>query len=678
MRSIVGAGLLAVLLSTTAIADTSSINSDLQSGTDTFGILENDYVRAGVNGLTGTLGSGGNTSPGLLYDSTGTGTFNTSYDYLTPGSPFDGWSVSIDGTNYTNNNSGNVRAVTGMLYTDTNTGLVDGTNTLTWESNGERTDFEIEHVYSLGATAEHIEIGTSITMKQDASDVWFGRFIDPDARAADGDSSSTDNVLGYGVIPDSNVAFSEALSSRYALGLYSTDSNVDAGISRWSTEADGYTENTVDADGSLTNTGDNTIGLSWNWTTVSTGDILTASYAYIFGPSAFDAADTAMTAGAGGGDTTTTDSWGTLEDVGSATDAAEGTAEPTVTSTSAPTTSYGAWGEWAHDTDLPVLTQSQTTHDSSVALGVQTIDRETTTIVTTPEERTRTATTTVVDTYSDGSTVTRTTGTATETETRNNAVSTVTDPGAFTGRMDQVDQMLGLNAHRNLGIGNGISGSRISHDMGNGYSAESQVLSLGGELIAENGLRLGAGYNRVNTDLTGTDSSGTMESNVISVEAGKHIDGRDITVTGNANVANSDMSYSRTIGDFSAAGETSGQDMWGGLTVEKSTGQLRPFAGVTVGKKSTDAYDETGDIQATLSHLAVDETQRYGTLGFNLDTGVFTASVAKDFGDSEAMRIGVGINRNINERVSIGASANRITDGDNTSTRLSAGIKISF
>ena len=65
MRSIVGAGLLAVLLSTTALADTSSINSDLQSGTDTFGILENDYVRAGVNGITGTLGSGGNTSPGL-------------------------------------------------------------------------------------------------------------------------------------------------------------------------------------------------------------------------------------------------------------------------------------------------------------------------------------------------------------------------------------------------------------------------------------------------------------------------------------------------------------------------------------------------------------------------------------------------------------------------------------
>ena len=31
------------------------------------GILLNEYVKAGVNELTGTLGSGGNTSPGLLY-----------------------------------------------------------------------------------------------------------------------------------------------------------------------------------------------------------------------------------------------------------------------------------------------------------------------------------------------------------------------------------------------------------------------------------------------------------------------------------------------------------------------------------------------------------------------------------------------------------------------------------
>ena len=308
-----------------------------------------------------------------------------------------------------------------------------------------------------------------------------------------------------------------------------------------------------------------------------------------------------------------------------------------------------------------MLTQTQTTHESSTAAGVQTIDRETTTIVTTPME---------IITYTDGVETSR-------ASTDSSVVTTVTDPGAFTGRMDQVDQMMALGAHRNLGIGNGVSASRITHDMGNGYSAESQVFSVGGTMIADNGITVGAGYNRVNTDLTGA-GTGTMESNVISAQASKHIDGRDMTVSANGNFAKSDMNYSRTIGDFSAAGETGSTDIWGGLTVEKSTGQVRPFAGYTVGKTSTDAWDETGDVQATLSHTAAEETYNYATIGFNIDTGLLTARLAKDFDDAETMHIGVGINRNINERVSFSASANRSTAGDNTSTTLSAGFKISF
>ena len=637
MRSIVGAGLLAVLLGTTALADTSSMSTT----TTGMGVLENDYVKAGVNGDKGTFGSGGNTSPGLLFDSTGSGTFNTSYDYLTPGSPFDGFSVKVDGTNYTNNNSG-ASGITG----DGN-GLTDGDGTLSW-TGGVSSVFDLTNTYSLGTDAPYVDISTEITMGTAADDVYFGRFIDPDARAATGDSSSTDNVLGYGAIPDSNVAFSEALSSRYALGLYSTDSNVDAGITGWTTDADSYTHNRIDGEDDNTNTGDNTIGLTWHWEDVAAGDILEANYAYIFGPSAFDAAEEAVNGGAGGG--ADVSSWGTLTDVGSATDAAEGTAAPVIT-----------YSDPVVDTDLPVLTQTQTTHESSTADGVQTIDRETTTIVTTPME---------IITYTDGVETSR-------ASTDSSVVTTVTDPGAFTGRMDQVDQMMALGAHRNLGIGNGLSASRISHDMGNGYSAESQVFSVGGTMIADNGVTVGAGYNRVNTDLTGA-GTGTMESNVISAQASKHIDGRDMTVSANGNFAKSDMNYSRTIGDFSAAGETGSTDIWGGLTVEKSTGQVRPFAGYTVGKTSTDAFAETGDVQALLLHQATDETYNYATIGFNIDTGLLTARVAKDFDDAETMHIGVGINRNINERVSFSASANRSTAGDNTSTTLSAGFKISF
>ena len=605
-RNILSSAILAALLSTTALADTSSMSTT----TTGMGVLANDFVTAGVNGITGTFGSGGNTSPGLLYDSTGTGTFNTDYDYLTPGSPFDGFSVMVDGTNYTNNNGG------GAAITGDGNGLTDGDNTLSW-TGGVTSVFDITNTYTLGTTSEYVDISSQITMGTDASDVYFGRFIDPDARAATGDSSSTDNVLGYGVIPDSNVAFSEALSSRYALGLYSTDTNVDAGITRWTTDANSYTENSVDGDGSLTNTGDNTIGLSWHWTSVSSGDILTASYAYIFGPSAFDAADTAITGGAGGGDTTTTDSWGTLEDVGSATDAAEGTAEPTVTSTSSPITTYGAWRERSHDTDLPVLTQTQTTHDASETETVQTIDRETTTVVTTPEERSRTSTTTVVDTYSDGSTLTRTTGTGTDTETRNNAVSTVTDPGSFTGRIDQVataQDVVGSSL-RYLDFDN-VEGIRMSSDMRNGMSGNTTGAVVGGSKTTDNGVTISGGFTRMGTSLAGNDDTVKADTDVVAAGIEKN------NVKVEIRRATTDYEVSRTIGDFANTSETAGIDTSARITYAPDTGKVNPVIGYTRGKRTVDAYEEAGSIQSARTVDSTSEMYGYGTVGLRGDLGL--------------------------------------------------------
>ena len=404
MRRFLGAGLVAVLLSTTALADTSSMSTTATG----MGVLENDYVRAGVNGTTGTFGSGGNTSPGLLFDSTGTGTFDTAYDYLTPGSPFDGFAVKIDGTNYTNNNAGTTN------ITGDGTGLTDGTDSLSW-TGGVAGQFDITNTYTLGATNPFIDITSQITLGVDATDLSFGRFIDPDARAADGDSSATDNVLGYGSIPDSNVAFSEATVSRYALGLFSTDSNVDAGItSPWSSEADGYTASTyTDSEGNAVNygTGDDTIGLTWTWSGVTAGDVVTTNYAYIFGPSAFQAASDAVDGGAGGGADVT---GGTgVTDVGSATEAAESSSAPTVVST----TDDG--GVTSLTGTVEGTTTSATTTSTSGSTDVTTVTE------TTPTTYTYTTVTTYTDTMSDGTTQTRE-ETATTTEVKNYVVATET------------------------------------------------------------------------------------------------------------------------------------------------------------------------------------------------------------------------------------------------------------
>jgi hypothetical protein len=248
----------------------------------------------------------------------------------------------------------------------------------------------------------------------------------------------------------------------------------------------------------------------------------------------------------------------------------------------------------------------------------------------------------------------------------------------FEGRVDQVDQMLGLNTHRMMDIADGISTGRISHDMGDGYSAETSVMGLGGSVATDNNMLISGGINRAETTMTGADSSGAMTTTVLQGRVGKALDNKDATVSVGAHVANSNLSYSRTIGDFGAAGSTSARDIGVNAMAEKSTGTVRPFVGITVGKKTVDAYDEAGDVQVALSHIATDEMYRYATVGVNIDTGFLTANFSKDVGDSDATTIGLGIDKAINDRVSFAASANRLLDGNNTSTYMTAGIKIQF
>jgi len=611
--------LIAALLATTslsAFADTSSMNGSVTG----MGILENDYVKAGVNGTSGTFGSGGNTSPGLLFDSTGTGTFNTSYDYLTPGSPFDGWSIKIDGVNTTNNNA------SGSSWADSD-GLTDTTDGFTWQgTNSDYAGWQVEHNYSLGATSQFVDIETNITAGSSASDstVYFGRFIDPDARAADGDSSSTDNVLGYSGIPDSNVAFSEALSSRYALGLYSTNSNVDAGITGWSTEADAYTENAVDGDGSLTNTGDNTIGLTWVWSGVEAGDILTAEYAYIFGPSAFDAADEAIDGGAGGGTPGETPSgWEAVEDVGSATDAASG---PTVVGTG---------------------TSSITSHTATETATTQTIARE--------------KATSTWDIYSDGSL-----GTA--------AVTTET-LAPFTGRIDQIATAQDIVGVVIKGLEfDGITAIGNKSKYKNGMSGETKGASIGGTRVSDTGMIVGLGAASVKTELKSDDANrSTATTKAAQIEIGREIGKNSISLK--LKHAMIDYSMERSIGDFAAAGSTKGTDTSISLMLEGS-GKIAPIIGFTKGRSAMDSYTETGDIQAVRTVAKTTENYNYGTLGAKAKLGALDIALIRHSDNTNQAKI--GINKTTEKGSSFGINYTKTKTGLGTTDSIVAGLNIKF
>jgi hypothetical protein len=595
-------------------------------------VLVNEFVKAGVNEATGTFGSGGNTSPGLLYDSTGTGTFNTSYDYLTPGSPFDGFAVKIDGTNYNNNNAGGA-AIAGGWTSATSPSSSSASWTGSFTHAGST--WGVRNVYSLPASQPYIDITSTITAGSAATQVWFGRFIDPDARAAAGDSSRTDNVIGYGTIPTRNVVFSEALSSRYALGLYSTNTNVYAGAQYWTQEADGY-QTTVY--GANFGSGDDTIGLSWVFNSVSAGDILTMNYAYIFGPNAFGAASSAIAGGAGGGNTSILT--GTLTDVGSATSAASSPSTPTVTGTSV--TNNIVVTE-AINTSLPVLTASIAHHDASKAAGVQTIARETTTNVTTPWVRTTATTPVTTTTYSD-STTTVSNGTTTTATELFNVVNTSVANDSFSGRADQTTQfdIIKSGIYRNLnrntakfGVADkndriAINATGVKFNGENGYSASTSIGGFAYETDVDKDIIVGFQLNKISSKLDGANTSNaTLNGTHFGVYADVELEG--FTIQNDLARVNTTSKYSRSIGPFANEYSNKGNITW--LSSRVYTPEVegfRPFVGASAYKSNTPAVTETGSIQSVQSFDGVNKTGTTGEVGVAYTAKVYDATVTAE------------------------------------------------
>lgn len=260
-------------------------------------ILAGDYLKIGLNNK-GTLGVGGTVSPGVLYDGTGTGTFNPAYDYLTPGSPFEGFTISGTGASaftYTNNNSSLGSAAISGTLTSYNGVAHEGSTydqRAVW-TGGIAGLFNITHDYAFNTNGQQLNIGTTIEALTDLSNLTFSRFIDPDAQAAAGDSSATTNVRGATGVPESDVVYAEALASKYVIGLYTNDATThNSAITGWTQDTASYLA------GTNVGNGDNTIGLGFNIGALLSGSRITLTYRYIFG---VDIAAAVAASGGGGG-----------------------------------------------------------------------------------------------------------------------------------------------------------------------------------------------------------------------------------------------------------------------------------------------------------------------------------------------------------------------------------------
>jgi hypothetical protein len=515
---------------------------------------------------------------------------------------------------------------------------------------GTATEFGIRHTYSLPSAQRYLDITTRIEATAAMPHLYFGRYIDPDAVAAPGDSSATDNVRGYGIIPKTNVVFSEATVSRYALGLYSAQvGTVNTSIQGWTSDPKNYYLNT---DGRAdVSTGDDTIGIAFYAANVAVGDILTYNYAYIFGPSAFTAADYAITGGAGGG-TAGTSSFGTLVDVGSATDAGSGTtttppAAPTIVSTSTATITFS--DTTAIETTLPVITASLAHHDASEGSGKQTIARETTTNVTTPYTRSVVTLVRTTNTWSDGTTTTSDSATTTDNTLINNVQTSVAND-SFSGRIDQMSYLTNLNKQLDRGLNMDafrtdgytdqekkitmyVNASGARSNMGDGYNAKSQIYGLGVEKEIKPNWRLGAQYNRVNTTMDGTDSKTAQDKDHVGVFSVYTAD-NDVKIVNNLGYADNTVKGNRTIENvFNNSHAAKGENVWlNNRIYAPETKGFRPYAGVTIGRSTVGGYTEAGDIQSARTVAKTTDNYTFGEAGVRYEKAIDKLRLIGDVG----------------------------------------------
>lgn len=261
-------------------------------------VMVGDYLKIGVNAV-GALGSGGATPPGILYDGTGSGTFNPAYDYLTPGSPQEAFVLtgSTSGGAFTATNSnanlggaqiaGSLSNYSGVAYNGT---TYD--QRVVW-TGAYGSTLSVTHDYHFNAGGQQLQIETTITALTDITGLSFVRLTDPDAIAAPGDSSATNNFQGSGAVPGTDLIYAEATVSKYVIGLYSNDPTAHL------TAAPGFTANpTGYLAGTFLGNGDYTIGMAFSIGSLLNGASLSLNYSYIFGT---DIAAAVSASGGGGG-----------------------------------------------------------------------------------------------------------------------------------------------------------------------------------------------------------------------------------------------------------------------------------------------------------------------------------------------------------------------------------------
>lgn len=236
--------------------------------------IQDGFVQAGVNDV-GTLGSGDNTPPGILYDKTGTGNYGIN-DFLTPGTPFEGYSATWGGGSICVNNT------TGWCFNNVTSSspTLTSPTSATWTGTSTDGSLSIMNVYTLTTVSGQSVIAITTTLKNNTGSTMTGleflRTLDPDPDVNAFGSYYTDNK----VLSDDQ-ACGTGPNTGETICIYSFSSYTHkAGVSAdWTTNPSDYLAGLNDGNG------DYAIGVGFLLGDLGAGQSFTFDYGYALGAS---------------------------------------------------------------------------------------------------------------------------------------------------------------------------------------------------------------------------------------------------------------------------------------------------------------------------------------------------------------------------------------------------------
>ena len=246
--------------------------------------LSGNYIKVGISDA-GTLGSNGNSSPGLIHDPTGTGTFDPSTDYVNPGSPHDGFSINSDQTGFIQNDNQFSSNAFSTIVGGGPTILVGAAamgfaNAATW--TGANDLLRITNSYFFNEGDERINVVTTITALSNITGLAFARSVDPDSG-----TTSSINQLGNSLFAPSDFIGSASTANGRTLALV----NLSGDTYVHGTQINGSCCSNIDpflvlaGTGSLPtgSTGDYGLNMAWNIGSLGSGSSAVINYAYAVG-----------------------------------------------------------------------------------------------------------------------------------------------------------------------------------------------------------------------------------------------------------------------------------------------------------------------------------------------------------------------------------------------------------